>query len=67
MFQFDRSVDPTYESWKETFDTLDFGQFDTVFTSSLGGQMLALYLLEKSIRVPRIVMCFPGMGKSTEE
>lgn len=34
--QFDRSEDPTYESWKQTFDTIDFSQYDVVYTGSLG-------------------------------
>jgi hypothetical protein len=35
MPQFDPAEDPTYESWKETYETLDFSKYDTVYTSSL--------------------------------
>lgn len=55
-FQFDRSEDPTYESWKQTFDSIDFSQYDAVYTGSLGWVMTARYLAEKGIKVPRIVM-----------
>jgi hypothetical protein len=33
--QFKNSEDPTYESWKETFDTIDFSKYDTVLAVSL--------------------------------
>lgn len=36
LVQFDRTEDPTYESWKETFETIDFSQYDVILTSSMG-------------------------------
>ena len=35
MFQFNEAEDPSYESWKQTFDTIDFSSYDAVYTSSL--------------------------------
>ena len=65
--QFDRSEDPTYESWKQTFDTIDFSQYDVVYTGSLGWVMTARYLTETGIKVPRIVMRAPWISNNVAE
>lgn len=36
LVQFDMTEDPTYESWKKIFETIDFSQYDAILTSSLG-------------------------------
>jgi hypothetical protein len=35
MYQFDRSEDPIYESWKRTFDKIDFSKYEKIFANSL--------------------------------
>ena len=62
LFQFDQSEDPTYQSWKEVFDTIDFSQYDAIYTSSLGGVMTVRYLTETGKKVPRIVMVAPWIS-----
>lgn len=59
LYQFDNSENPTYESWKETFETIDFSKYNAVFTSSLWGAMTVNYLCEKKIKIKRLVMLAP--------
>jgi predicted alpha/beta hydrolase family esterase len=59
LFQFDQAEDPTYESWKTVFQTIEFSDFDAVYTSSLGGVMTTRYLAETGQKVPRIIMVAP--------
>ncbi len=66
LFQFNIEEDPTYESWKETFDTIDFSQYDVVYTSSLWGLMTTKYIIENSIKLKRLVMAVPWLSISTQ-
>gem|GEM_PF-4084745 len=34
-FQFDRNIDPTYESWKKTFEKINFSKYEKIFVNSL--------------------------------
>lgn len=65
LFQFDQSEDPTYESWKATFETIDFSKYDAVYTSSLWGAMTTKYILEKSISLLKMVICVPWVSHLT--
>ncbi len=63
--QFDQSNDPTYESWEETFKTINFDEYDAVYTSSLWWLMTTRYITENNIKLKRLVMAVPGMSNNT--
>jgi isoleucyl-tRNA synthetase len=64
LFQFHQGEDPTYESWKTVFQTIEFSDFDAIYTSSLGGVMTTRYLAETGQKVPRIVMVAPWISNN---
>jgi len=67
MYQFDRSEDPTYESWKKTFDEIDFSKYEKIFANSLWWIMVCKYLDEKKIKLKKLVMTVPWKSVSTEK
>ncbi len=66
LFQFDKTEDPTYESWEETFKTIDFSKYDTVFTNSYWWNATVKFLFDNSIKVKRLVMTVPWISINTE-
>lgn len=64
---FNLDKDPTYESWEETFKTLDFKNNKTVLTSSLWGVMTIKYILENDIKLDRLVMWTPWKSNNRKE
>lgn len=59
LFQFNKEEDPTYESWKETFEKIDFSEYDVVYTSSFWWQATLKYLYDNNIKLKRLVMSVP--------
>lgn len=59
LFQFAMLEDPSYEDWKQTFKEIDFSKYDTIYTNSLWWAMTTRYVLEKNIKVKRMVSCVP--------
>lgn len=50
-FQFDNSLDPSYENWKQVFNEIDFSKYKKIFTSSLWWAMLVTYLVDENIKL----------------
>ncbi len=67
LLQFNIQKDPSYESWKETFDTIDFSEYDAVYASSLWCLMTTKYIIENNIKLKRLVMKAPGSSASTQD
>ena len=65
--QFNIKEDPSYESWKETFDTIDFSEYDAVYTSSLWGLMTVKFIIENNIKLKRLIMWVPWESFCTIE
>ncbi len=65
--QFDKSQDPTYESWEKTLDNLDFSKYDAILTVSYGGWVVVKYIKENNIKINRLVMMCPWRSKSKKE
>ena len=61
--QFDNSEDPSYESWAEKLDTLDFNKYDAILTSSHWWWVIIKYLLDNDIKIKKLVMVCPWWGK----
>lgn len=64
---FNLDENPTYESWEETFKTIDFENNKTVLTSSLWGVMTIKYILENDIKLDRLVMWTPWKANERRE
>lgn len=67
LFQFDRWIDPTFESWEKTFDKIDFSKYKMAYTVSLWWIMLSTYLHKNKIKLKRLVMVVPWISFSTEK
>ncbi len=66
-FQFDRNIDPTYESWKKTFEKINFSKYEKIFVNSLWWLMVCKYLDEKKIKLKKLVMTVPWKSISVEK
>ena len=67
LYQFDTALDPTYESWKKTFDKIDFSKYQIVYANSLGWIMVCKYLSKNKIPLKRFVMSGVWKSFSTEK
>lgn len=65
IFQFSLAEDPSYASWEETFQKIDFSKYDALYTSSLGWAMALTYMHKNNITVPRMVLAVPWISFST--
>lgn len=65
LFQFNRSIDPTYSDWEVTFKEINFLNYDTIYTSSLWWMMTLKYLYENDIFTNRLVMVVPWISFRT--
>jgi predicted alpha/beta hydrolase family esterase len=57
--QFDDSEDPSYKSWTKTLDDLNINEYDAILTSSHWWWVIIKYLLDKNIKLKRLVMVCP--------
>lgn len=57
--QFNPSEDPSYESWEQELQKIDFSQYNVILASSHGCGVITKYLLDTHINIPRIVMIAP--------
>ncbi len=64
---FEKGGTVTYTNWVKKFDELDFSNYDTVLTHSLGSRAVMNYIVEHEVQLDHLVMVAPGMESATKE
>ena len=57
---FDKSEDTKYSLWRDQIDTLNIEQYDTVVAHSLGCAIAMQYIVEKKIKIDRLILVAPS-------
>ena len=57
---FDKNEETKYSLWKNHLDTLNIAQYDTVVAHSLGCAIMMQYIVEKKIKLNRLVLVAPS-------
>lgn len=64
---FERWEKIDYKNWEKVFDSLDMSSYDTIVAHSLGCRASIEYIIEKRLKLKRLVLVAPGIDSVTKE
>ena len=57
---FDKNEETTYALWRDKLDTLNIEQYDTIVWHSLGCSIIMQYIVERKIKLNRLILVAPS-------